>query len=101
MIREIPGIEVVTPLGREAGMVEFHVEDWNPDELSSFSGFLGYASMGNIDTMLLTFTAIGSAAGAVLGSWLMIEKLKPKQVKLVVGTVLLGIAAKMTWNLVG
>ena len=30
-----------------------------------------------------------------------IKKLKPKQVKLVIGTVLLGIAVKMTWNLVG
>jgi len=68
---------------------------------SSFSGFLGYASQGNIDAILLTFTAIGSAIGAVLGSWLMIKKLKPKQVKLVIGTVLLGIAVKMTWNLVG
>ena len=68
---------------------------------SSFSGFLGYASLGNIDTTLLTFTAIGSAVGAILGSWLMIEKLKPKQVKLVIGTVLLGIAVKMVWNLVG
>lgn len=66
---------------------------------SSFSGFLGYASMGNIDTTLLTFTATGAAVGAILGSWLMIAKLKPKQVKLVIGTVLLGIALKMTWNL--
>ena len=66
---------------------------------SSFSGFLGYASLGNIDATLLVFAVTGSAAGAILGSWLMIAKLKPKQVKLVVGAVLLGIALKMIWNL--
>ena len=33
LIREIPGVEVVTPLGKEAGMVEFHVAGWDPDDL--------------------------------------------------------------------
>ena len=33
LIREIPGVEVVTPLGKEAGMVEFLVEGWDPDDL--------------------------------------------------------------------
>ncbi len=66
---------------------------------SSFSGFLGHASVGNIDTALLAYTAIGSAGGAVIGSWLMTDKLKRNQVKIIIGVVLLGIAAKMVWNL--
>jgi len=66
---------------------------------SSFSGFLGHASLGHIEAPLLGFTALGAALGAVAGAWLMTEKLKGKQVKLVIGFVLLGIALKMIWNL--
>jgi len=66
---------------------------------SSFSGFLGHASLGNISLPLLGFTAVGSALGAVAGAWLMTDKLNRKQVKLIIGIVLLGIAAKMVWNL--
>lgn len=68
---------------------------------SSFSGFLGHASVGSIDSSLLGFTAAGSALGAIAGSWLMTEKLKQKHVKLIIGVVLLGIASKMIWNLIG
>jgi len=68
---------------------------------SSFSGFLGHATVGHMDMNLLLFTAIGSAGGALLGSWLMTDKLKRRQVKLIIGFVLLGIAAKMIWNLLG
>ena len=67
---------------------------------SSFSGFLGHATVGNISGTLLSFTAVGSALGALVGAWLMTEKLKPRQVKLTIGVVLLGIAAKMIWNLI-
>ena len=66
---------------------------------SSFAGFLGHATLGNIDVKLLGFTAIGSILGAVLGAWLMTEKLSAKQVKLIIGIVLLGIAGKMMWSL--
>ncbi|MDY6989912.1 MAG: sulfite exporter TauE/SafE family protein [Thermodesulfobacteriota bacterium] len=66
---------------------------------SSFSGFLGHASFGHIEVPLLGFTALGSALGAVTGAWLVTEKLKGKQVKRVIGFVLLGIALKMIWNL--
>ncbi|MBW1999688.1 MAG: sulfite exporter TauE/SafE family protein [Deltaproteobacteria bacterium] len=67
---------------------------------SSFSGFLGHASLGHIHVDLLGFTAVGSALGAIVGAWLMTEKLKRQQVRLIIGIVLLGIAAKMIWNLV-
>jgi len=66
---------------------------------SSFSGFLGHATLGHMNIGLLGLSASGAAGGAVLGSWLMTERLKRKQVKLVIGLVLLGIAAKMAWTL--
>jgi len=66
----------------------------------SFSGFLGHASLGAIDHSLLGFTAIGSATGALVGAWLMIAKLKQRQVKLIIGIVLMAIAARMAWTLV-
>ncbi|MDP8208890.1 MAG: sulfite exporter TauE/SafE family protein [Candidatus Electryonea clarkiae] len=66
---------------------------------SSFSGFLGHMTVGNISVPLLSFTAIGSALGAVAGAWLMTEKLKRNQVKYIIGFVLLVIAIKMVWNL--
>ncbi len=33
LLREIPGARVVTPLGREAGLVGFHVDGWHPSDL--------------------------------------------------------------------
>lgn len=66
---------------------------------SSFSGFLGHATLGSINVPLLGLTAAGSALGAVVGAWLMTDKLKRDQVKIIIGVVLLGIAAKMIWNL--
>ncbi len=35
LISEIPGIQVVTPQGKEAGMIEFLAEGWNPPDLCS------------------------------------------------------------------
>ncbi len=66
----------------------------------SFSGFLGHASLGAIDHSLVTFTAVGSVAGAMIGAWLMVEKLKQRQVKLIIGVVLIGVAARMAWTLI-
>lgn len=67
---------------------------------SSFSGFLAHTTVGNISFNLLLFTASGSVIGALIGSWLMSEKLKPKQVKITIGTVLLIVAGKMIWSLI-
>ena len=66
---------------------------------SSLSGFFGHAAMGSINWNLLTFAAIGSIAGAILGSWLMHKKLDAGQVKKIIGVVLYAIAAKMAWGL--
>ena len=67
---------------------------------SSLSGFLGHASLGGTSYALLGVTGVASAAAAMLGAWLMTERLKRNQVKLIIGVVLLGVAAKMIWTLV-
>ncbi len=66
---------------------------------ASFAGFLGHVTLGGMNYSLLAFTAIGSAAGAALGSYLMSDKLKGRQVKIIIGLVLIGIAVKMIWDL--
>lgn len=67
---------------------------------SSLSGFFGHAVMGSINWNLLAFAAIGSVAGALVGSWLMHKKLDAQQVKKIIGIVLYAIAAKMAWGLI-
>jgi hypothetical protein len=66
---------------------------------SSLSGFLGHLSLAGMDHGLLAWTAAGSAGGAALGSWLMVDRLKGHQVKVIIGLVLLGIAAYMARGL--
>ena len=65
---------------------------------SSLSGFFGHATMGNINVTLLLFSAMASITGAIVGSWLMTEKLQSRHVKMVIGIVLYGIAIKMAWG---
>lgn len=67
---------------------------------SSLSGFLGHMTLGALSPSLLGFTAVGSATGALVGAWLMTDKLKREHVKLTIGLVLLVIAAKMVFDLV-
>ena len=67
---------------------------------SSLSGFFGHAATGTVNMTLLVFSAVGSIAGALLGSWLMHHKLEAGQVKKVIGIVLYAIALKMLWGLV-
>ncbi len=68
---------------------------------SSLSGFLGHATTGSISYSLLGLTAVGSALGAVVGSWLMTDKLNRRHVKWIIGIVLLLVAAKMIFKLLG
>jgi uncharacterized protein len=65
---------------------------------SSLSGFFGHT--GNINGRLLLFAAVGSIAGAIVGSWLMHRKLDAKQVKRIIGIVLYAIAVKMAWGVI-
>jgi uncharacterized protein len=66
---------------------------------SSFAGFLGHVSLGNIDFWLLLFCVIGSISGAILGSYLMKGKMTVRQVKMAIGIVLYLVAAKMIFDL--
>jgi uncharacterized protein len=66
---------------------------------SSISGFFGHAATGSVNWNLLAFAAVGSIAGALLGSWLMHKKLDANQVKRIIAIVLYVIAAKMAWGL--
>lgn len=67
---------------------------------ASLSGFFGHAAMSSINWSLLSFAAVGSIAGALVGSWLMHKKLDANQVKKLIGIVLYVIAAKMAWGLI-
>jgi hypothetical protein len=67
--------------------------------IALLAGFLGHVALAGADYALLGWTAVGSAGGAALGAWLMSDKLKEPQVKVLIGFVLLAIAAKMVWGL--
>jgi len=67
---------------------------------ASLAGFLGHMSLAGMSYSLLGLTAIGSAAGATLGSWLMTDKLQSRQVKLLIGMILIAIAVKMALSLI-
>lgn len=64
---------------------------------ASPSGFLGHATLAGIDYPLLVWTTSGSMVGAALGSWLMSDRLRGPQVKLIIGLVLIAITLKMGW----
>jgi len=66
---------------------------------SSFAGFAGKASIGNLDGGLLLYTVVGSVGGALLGAWLMSKKLQNKHVKAIIGVLLYLIAGKMLFDL--
>lgn len=66
---------------------------------ASLSGFLAHASLAGMSAPLLGWTALGAAGGASLGARLMSDRLKGRQVKVIIGFVLLAVAAKMAWGL--
>lgn len=66
---------------------------------SSLSGFMGKAFIGGMDGRLLAWSAAGSIAGSLLGSWLLQTKLESGQAKKVIGVVLYAIAVDMSWKL--
>lgn len=67
---------------------------------SSFSGFLGHVALGNVNIKLLSLCAIGSISGALLGAYLMKEKLNRRQVKIIIGIILYLIAVKIIFKLI-
>ena len=66
---------------------------------ASLSGFLAHVSLAGMSGPLLGWTALGAACGAALGARLMSDRLKGRQVKVIIGIVLLAVAAKMAWGL--
>ena len=66
---------------------------------SSSSGFISHVGASNIDFLLVAVTTGASIAGAVVGSWLMTDKLNPKVIKYILAIVLIAVAIKMTLNL--
>ena len=67
---------------------------------SSFSGFLGHATLGGIDPLFIGITAVMAAAGSIAGSQLMRTKLSSSQLKKIIGVLLWGIAIKMVLDLI-
>ncbi len=66
---------------------------------SSFSGFLTYWAIGNVDWKLTIIAASGGFIGAVFGTWLMQKKLKPVFIKKFLAIILLAMAVKMIISL--
>ena len=67
---------------------------------SSLSGFISHLGVGNLDILFILITAGASILGAVIGSWLMTDKLKPGVIKKILGIILISVAVKMILNLI-
>ena len=67
---------------------------------SSFSGFLGHATLGGLDPLFIGITAVMAAAGSIVGSQLMKTKMSSTQLKKMIGVLLWVIAIKMIFDLV-
>lgn len=66
---------------------------------SSFSGFLGHASMGGLQPGFVGLMAVMAAGGSIVGSQLMKTKVSSAQLKKIIGVLLWIIAAKMGYDL--
>ncbi len=66
---------------------------------SSFSGFLGHATMGSMDPLFVGVMALMAAGGSIVGSQLMKTKVSSPQLKRIIGVLLWLIAAKMIFDL--
>jgi uncharacterized protein len=67
---------------------------------SSFSGFLGHASLGGLDPLFIGMMALMAAAGSIVGSQLMKTKVSSLQLKRMIGVLLWLIAIKMILDLI-
>ncbi|MBT3273486.1 MAG: sulfite exporter TauE/SafE family protein [Spirochaetales bacterium] len=67
---------------------------------SSVSAFLSHVGISTLDWLLIGITAGAAIAGAIVGSWLMTDKLNPKAIKKVLGFVLIAFAIKMIIGLI-
>jgi uncharacterized membrane protein YfcA len=67
---------------------------------SSLSGFLGHATLGGLDPLFLTLTAVAAGTGSIVGSQLMKTRLSSAQLKRIIGVLLWLIAAKIIFGLI-
>lgn len=65
---------------------------------SSFSGFLGHATLGELDPRFLAVTAVMAAVGSIAGSQLVKTKVSSAQLRRIIGGLLWVIAAKMAFD---
>lgn len=66
---------------------------------TSFFGFLGFATLGNVNWTFLGITLVACISATLLGAYLMTAKLNQGQVNYVIGGVLFAAAAKMVHSL--
>ena len=83
------GIEPKEAVGTTAPIIIF----------SSLAGFVSHIGLGPLDMLFVAVTAAASIAGAVIGSWLMTDKIKPGIIKKILGIILIVVAVKMVINL--
>jgi uncharacterized membrane protein YfcA len=67
---------------------------------SSFSGFLGHASLGGLNPLFIGIMAVMAASGSIVGSQLMKTKISTPQLKRLIGVLLWAIAIKMIIDLI-
>ena len=67
---------------------------------SSLSGFLGHASMGGLNPLFISTTAVAAAAGSIVGSQLMKTRLSSSQLKKIIGVLLFAIAVKIITDVI-
>ncbi len=67
---------------------------------SSFSGFVTYWAMGNVNWRIMLIASVGGLGGATLGTWVMHNHLNAKVVKKVLAVILLLMAVKMILKLI-
>lgn len=66
---------------------------------ASVSGFAAHAAEGHIDPTLAGLTVIAALAGSQLGAWFTARRAKPGWVKRLYGLLLLGVAAKLLFDI--
>jgi len=67
---------------------------------SSFSGFLTYWAMGNINWRILIIASIAGIAGATLGTMFMQKRLNSQTVKKILAVILLVMAVKLIFKVI-
>ncbi len=67
---------------------------------SSFSGFLTYWAMGNIDWKILLIASVAGVAGATLGTVFMQKRLNSQTVKKILAVILLLMAVKLIFKII-